>query len=65
MSLGDTADYEKHGRDYRLKRAAQVCGSVAAAISEGAVRPDTRGFDMFRATADETLRKIDELRLKA
>jgi hypothetical protein len=64
MSLGDPADYEKHVRGYRVKRAAQVCGSITAAIREGSIGPNTRGFDTFCATADETLRKLNELRLE-
>jgi len=51
MSMGDPADYEKHVRGYRVKRAAQVCSSVAAAIGEGSIGPTTRGFGTFCASA--------------
>lgn len=62
ISAGGDADYEKHARRYRLKRAAQVCESVLTGIDDGNITPQTRGFERLRSTAAETLEMVEKLR---
>jgi hypothetical protein len=55
------AEYEQNVRKYRLRRAAQICNNVLEGMMDGTIRSDTRGFDKFLSTADETMRMLEQL----
>jgi len=62
ITTSDPADYERHARRYRLRRAAQICQNVLSGMADGSIGPQTRGFDRFISVAEETRRMLGRLR---
>jgi hypothetical protein len=57
----DPAEYAASVRQFRLRRAAQVCQSVLAGVQDGAIGVDTPGFARFTSIVEETLGRVEML----
>lgn len=57
----DPADYERSLREFRLRRAAQVCQGVLFGVVDGTIGAFTPGFSKFHSTVHETLEQLDTL----
>ena len=60
LTAADPADYRSFVREFRLRRAAQVCHNVLSGLVDGTITADTPGFDQLRSTVDETLECLEQ-----
>lgn len=61
ITAAGPADYEMNVRRYRLRRAAQICHNVLTGMLDGTIRRGTRGFEEFKAVAEETFQRLELL----
>ncbi len=61
LTAADPADYHIFVREFRLRRAAQVCQNVLSGLVDGTITGETPGFDKLRSTVDETLERLEQL----